>query len=100
MGELAAAWRGGRRRWAWLVAVVVVLALAGYGVIHALTADAGVKPAPPATVAADTGPVTTEVATTGTVQPAQTRSLSFTVAGTVQSVAVRPGSTVTPGQVL
>jgi HlyD family secretion protein len=34
------------------------------------------------------------------VQPAQTRSLSFTVAGTVESVSVRPGTTVTPGQAL
>ena len=105
MGELAAAWRGGRwrggpRRWAWLAAAVVVVALAGYGVVHALTAGASAKPAPPARAVADRGAVTTEVATTGTVQPAQTRSLSFAVAGTVASVAVRPGTTVTPGQVL
>jgi HlyD family secretion protein len=105
MGELAAAWRGGRwrggrRRWVLLVVAVVVLALAAYGVVHALTAGASAKPKPPATAAVDSGAVTTEVATTGTLQPAQTRSLSFSVAGTVASVAVRAGTTVTPGQKL
>jgi HlyD family secretion protein len=100
MGELAASWRGGRRRWVWVVAAVVVLALIGYGVVHALTADAGTRPAKPVTVAADTGVVTTQVATIGTLQPAQTRSLSFAVAGTVQSVSVTPGATVGAGQTL
>jgi len=105
MGELAAAWRGGRwrggrRRWVWLVAAVVVVALVAYGVVHALTAGAGTKAKPAATAAVDKGAVTTEVATTGTLQPAQTRSLSFAVAGTVQSVSVRAGNTVTPGQAL
>jgi HlyD family secretion protein len=105
MGELAAAWRGGRwrdgrRRWVWPVVAVVVAGLLAYGVVHALTAGASEKPKPPPTAAADKGSVTTEVATTGTLQPAQTRSLSFAVAGTVQSVGVRPGTTVTPGQAL
>jgi HlyD family secretion protein len=100
MGELAASWRGGRRRWAWVIAAVLVLALAGYGIVHALTADAGTKPAKPVTVAADTGVVTTQVATTGTLQPAQTRSLSFAVSGTVQSVSVTAGATVGAGQTL
>jgi HlyD family secretion protein len=105
MGELAAAWRGGRwrdghRRWVWLVVAVVVVALVAYGVVHALTAGAGEKPKPPPTAAADKGSVTTEVATTGTLQPAQTRSLSFAVAGTVESIGVRAGATVTPGQEL
>ena len=51
-------------------------------------------------MAADRGAVTTEVATTGTLQPVRTLSLSFAVAGTVEEIAVRPGSTVHPGQVL
>src|SRR5689334_6406807 len=79
MGELAASWRG-RRRWVWVAAAGVVVALAAYGVVHALTARPRTAPAKPITVAADTGPVTTQVATTGTLQPAQTRSLSFAVA--------------------
>src|SRR5690349_11209376 len=94
MGALA-----GRRRWVWLVAAVV-LALIGYGVVYALDAGATEKPKAAPTAMVDRGDVTTEVATIGTVQPAQTRSLAFTVAGTVQSVSVRAGTTVTPGQTL
>ena len=96
MGEALA----GRRRWIWLAAAVVVLALIVFGVVHALTASATEKPKAAATVAVDRGAVTTEVATTGTVQPAQTRSLSFAVKGTVESVSVRAASTVTAGQML
>jgi HlyD family secretion protein len=101
MGDgLAAGWRGGRRRWVWLAAAIVVLALVAAGIVRALTAGAAEKAAPPATVTADRGAVTTEVATIGTLQPAQTRSLSFAVAGTVETISVRAGTTVTPGQVL
>ncbi|MFD0522815.1 efflux RND transporter periplasmic adaptor subunit [Paractinoplanes durhamensis] len=96
MGEALA----GRRRWIWVAAAVVVLALIVYGVVHALTADATEKPKAAATVAVDRGDVTTEVATTGTLQPAQTRSLSFAVASEVESVSVRAGTTVTAGQTL
>jgi multidrug efflux pump subunit AcrA (membrane-fusion protein) len=101
MGDgLAAGWRGGRRRWVWLAAAIVVVALVAAGVVRALTAGAAEKAAPPATVTADRGAVTTEVATIGTLQPAQTRSLSFAVAGTVETISVRAGTTVTPGQAL
>ena len=96
MGEALA----GRRRWVWAAVAVVVLALIGFGVVRALRADADEEPAAAATVAVDRGAVTTEVATTGTIQPAQTRSLSFTVAGTVETISVRPGTTVTAGQAL
>ncbi|MCM4079655.1 efflux RND transporter periplasmic adaptor subunit [Paractinoplanes hotanensis] len=91
---------GGRRRWIWGAVAVVVLALAGFGVVRAVTADATGEPEAASIVAVDKGTVTTEVATTGTVQPAQTRSLGFSVAGTVESVAVRAGTSVTAGQVL
>ncbi|GAA0472459.1 hypothetical protein Ade02nite_52160 [Paractinoplanes deccanensis] len=83
-----------------VAAAAVVLALIVYGVVRAMTADAKETPKAAATVAVDRGEVTTEVATTGTVQPAQTRSLSFAVSGTVESVSVRAGTTVTAGQVL
>jgi HlyD family secretion protein len=96
MGEVLA----GRRRWIWVAVAVVVLALIAYGVVHALTADASAKPKAAATVAVDRGAVSTEVGTTGTVEPAQTRSLSFTVDGTVESVSVRAGSQVQAGQTL
>jgi HlyD family secretion protein len=96
MGEALA----GRRRWIWLAVAVVVLALIVFGVVRALTAGATEKPAALVTAAADRGAVTTDVATTGTLQPAQTRSLSFSVKGTVESVAVRAGTAVSAGQVL
>jgi len=94
------AWIGGHRRWIWLVAGVLVLALLILGVIRALTAGATEEPKAAATASVDKGAVTTEVATTGTLQPAQTSSLSFTVAGTVESVSVRAGTEVTAGQEL
>jgi HlyD family secretion protein len=99
MGIGGTAWRGGRR-WAWLAAGVVAVVLLAAGAVRALTAGRDYKPAAVATVAVDRGAVTTEVATAGTVQPAQTRSLSFAVAGTVESVTVRPGTLVTAGQEL
>jgi HlyD family secretion protein len=96
MGEVLA----GRRRWIWVAVAVVVLALIAYGVVHALTAGASEKPKAAATVAVDRGAVSTDVGTSGTVEPAQTRSLSFTVDGTVDSVSVRAGSQVQAGQSL
>ncbi|BCJ46200.1 hemolysin secretion protein D [Actinoplanes ianthinogenes] len=51
-------------------------------------------------VAVDKGKVTLDVATTGTVEPATTRELSFAVAGTVEAITVRPGTKVTAGQTL
>lgn len=91
----------GRRRLIWLAVAVVVLALLAFGVVRALTAGAapGETAAAP-TVAVDKGEVTTEVATTGTLQAAQTRSLSFAVSAEVTAVKVRAGNTVTAGQVL
>ncbi|WP_406045800.1 efflux RND transporter periplasmic adaptor subunit [Micromonospora sp. NBC_00898] len=91
-------WRTRRVRWgAAIAAGVLVLGAAG---ALALTADAGEAPARPVTVAVDRGPVDVDVATTGTVQPATTRALSFTVSGTVASIAVRPGTVVQVGQQL
>ena len=90
-------WRDPRARWITGGVLVVLLLAAGAGA-WVLTGREAAKPPAPVTVAADRGAVTVEVATTGTVQPAGTRSLSFTVAGTVETVAVRPGSVVSKGQ--
>ncbi|BCJ46714.1 hypothetical protein GCM10010168_37640 [Actinoplanes ianthinogenes] len=90
----------GRRRLIGIGVAVVVLALLAYGVMRALTADGAQETKAAETVAVDRGAVTTEVATTGTLQAAQTRSLTFAVDGTVESVKVRAGTTVTAGQVL
>ena len=46
------------------------------------------------------GTVTVDVAAAGTVQAAGTRGLGFGTDGTVTSVAVRAGDTVTGGQLL
>lgn len=59
---------------------------------------AATEPAGTATV--DRGPVTLDVAAAGSVQPAQTRTLSFAVAGTVTEVNVRVGDVVKAGQML
>ncbi|MEU8664703.1 efflux RND transporter periplasmic adaptor subunit [Actinoplanes philippinensis] len=91
----------GRRRLVWLAVAVVVLALIAFGVVRALTAGAAQEESKAAEIVkADKGAVTTEVATTGTLQAAQTRSLSFSVSAEVESVKVRAGNTVTAGQVL
>ncbi|MBG0562297.1 efflux RND transporter periplasmic adaptor subunit [Actinoplanes aureus] len=91
----------GRRRGIRLGVAVVVLALLAFGVVRALTAGATREDTTAAeTAEVDRGEVTTEVATTGTLQAAQTRSLSFAVSGTVETVKVRPGTTVTAGQKL
>ncbi|SBT43906.1 efflux RND transporter periplasmic adaptor subunit [Micromonospora narathiwatensis] len=89
-------WRTRRVRWGAAIAgATLVLGAAG---AWAFTGDDGEVPTRRATVAVDRGPVEIEVATTGTVQPATTRALSFTVSGTVASVAVRPGTVVRAGQ--
>ncbi|MFG1866744.1 efflux RND transporter periplasmic adaptor subunit [Micromonospora arborensis] len=89
-------WRTRQARW-WAAGAVGVLLL-GVAGVRVWSADAGDAPARPVTVAVDRGPVAVEVATSGTVAPATIRSLGFTVAGTVQTVGVRPGSVVTVGQ--
>ncbi len=75
---------------------------AGAGVSAWVLDRGGDRPARPvvATVAADTGAVVAAVAATGSVQPAGTRPLSFRVDGTVETVAVRPGTRVAKGAVL
>ncbi|MBM7488930.1 HlyD family secretion protein [Micromonospora luteifusca] len=89
-------WRTRQARW-WAAGAVGVLLL-GVAGVRVWAADAEDAPARPVTVAVDRGPVAVEVATSGTVRPATTRSLGFSVAGTVQTVGVRPGSVVKVGQ--
>jgi multidrug efflux pump subunit AcrA (membrane-fusion protein) len=78
--------------------VIVAGAAVAGGVIAALNRDTGDKPAAIVVAVVDRGAVTLDVATTGAVEPATTRSLAFTVAGTVESVQVRPGNRVSKGQ--
>lgn len=89
----------GRR---WVVAGVAVSAAVGLTAAGAYALTSGEPAAAPTTSTAkvDRGEVVTAVATTGTLEPAQTRSLSFAAAGTVTEVKVRAGEQVTSGQVL
>ncbi|MEO3772005.1 efflux RND transporter periplasmic adaptor subunit [Micromonospora sp. B9E7] len=52
------------------------------------------------TARVDRGEVVTAVATTGSLEPAQTRTLGFATDGAVTAVNVRPGDQVKTGQVL
>ncbi|WP_433795182.1 efflux RND transporter periplasmic adaptor subunit [Actinoplanes sp. CA-252034] len=81
-------------------AVIVVGGAVAGGVIGALSRDGGDKPAAIVVAVVDRGAVTLDVATTGAVEPATTRSLGFSVAGSVESVLVRPGNRVSKGQKL
>ncbi|GIF22053.1 HlyD family secretion protein [Actinoplanes tereljensis] len=85
-----------------LVAFGLAIVAIGGGVTAALLNrddDSGTKTAV-STVAVDTGAVTMSVAATGTVQASLTRTLSFTVDGTVEAVNVRAGSKVKAGAAL
>ncbi|MFK3983973.1 efflux RND transporter periplasmic adaptor subunit [Micromonospora sp. NPDC050397] len=90
----------GRRMW-WLSGgVAVVLVLSGSVTAYALTGDRAEPPSPAATARVDRGDVTLEIATTGNLRPAQTRSLGFAGGGTVSEVRVRAGDQVSAGQLL
>jgi multidrug efflux pump subunit AcrA (membrane-fusion protein) len=99
MGVRRKRWRGRTRFVVCGLAVLVVVLTSA--VAYGLT---GGDPAPPSaksgTARVDRGDVATAVATTGALEPAQTRTLSFATDGTVTSVNVRPGDQVKAGQVL
>ncbi|MEU4695126.1 HlyD family efflux transporter periplasmic adaptor subunit [Actinoplanes sp. NPDC023714] len=85
----------------WIGAGIVLVGAVAAGVTLAVARDdEAATTARLVTVAADRGAVTLDVATTGTVEPATTRSLSFAVAGTVESIAVRAGNRVAEGDEL
>ncbi|MFI7438093.1 efflux RND transporter periplasmic adaptor subunit [Micromonospora haikouensis] len=89
-------WRTRRARR--VVAGGAALLLLVAGGVWLLATSADPTPARPSTVAVDRGPVAVEVATSGTVAPATTRALGFSVVGTVQTISVRPGDVVRAGQ--
>ena len=89
-----------KRRIRWIGAAIVVVGAVAGGVVLALARQDDAGPARVVTATVDTGEVTVEVATIGTVEPAGTRRLSFAIGGTVASVAVRAGNRVTAGQTL
>ena len=87
----------------WVVAGVVVLALAGgsiYWFGFAVPANTKTTVAAPVTVAASLTTMQQTVDSDGTATPTVNDSVSFAVSGTVTAVPVVAGTTVTAGQVL
>ena len=83
--------------------IALVGAALGVPARHRVRVDAaphGRPPATPRTVAVTQGPVTATVSAAGSVQSANTAAADFTTAGTVTSISVKVGDTVTKGQVL
>jgi multidrug resistance efflux pump len=76
--------------------------LVGVALVITLVLASGTKAPPKATATATVarGAVTLQVSAAGTVQAAQTRGLSFSMAGTVTEVDVNPGDVVKAGEVL
>jgi HlyD family secretion protein len=92
-------WRGRRATWL-LAGGIAVVAAAGSAGVYQLTSGAQHTSAAPATARVQRGTVTSAVAAAGTLQPAQSRGLAFSINGTVTEVRVRPGDQVTVGEVL
>lgn len=76
------------------------LALAAAGYLAWRTVGAGTTAAPAPTAEVTRGTLTISVTGSGTVQPAQTRDLSFPISGQVAEVLVETGDVVEAGQPL
>ena len=87
-----------RRRWRWLLGILV----AGAAAVGIYEWQAGRQPAPVAfqTVAAETGELTVEVSATGTLQPLIQVDISSELSGVVRSVSVEENQRVATGDVL
>lgn len=89
----------GRRFWAFNGVLFVAVALIAYfglsSLFHRASAHAATR-----TATVQTGTVTQTVTASGNVSPAQSENLNFGTGGTVTSVNVSVGDTVTAGQTL
>lgn len=91
--------RGSRRRRGWLVALVLLVAVAGgYGAWSWYGAQG--ERIIYTTVPAETGDLTVEVSATGTLSPLIQVDISSELSGVVRSVAVAENQQVSQGQVL
>jgi multidrug efflux pump subunit AcrA (membrane-fusion protein) len=76
-------------------------ALAGAGVAsYFVIAGTGATVVPPRTAAVQRGVVLSTTSATGTLQAAKELNVGFTAAGTITSIAVKPGERVQQGQLL
>ncbi|MFC7529901.1 efflux RND transporter periplasmic adaptor subunit [Actinoplanes sp. GCM10030250] len=89
-----------KRRIRWIGAAIVIIGAIAGGVTLAIARDDGTTRIAVVVAAVDKGQVTVDVATTGTVEPASTRSLAFVAGGTLASVTVQAGNRVSAGQTL
>ncbi|MFC6019297.1 efflux RND transporter periplasmic adaptor subunit [Plantactinospora solaniradicis] len=96
MGFLRRRWRGRSRLAVCGLAALVVIGAVAWA-LHSGEPEPSGRPS---TARVDRGEVVTAVATTGSLEPAQTRTLGFATDGTVTAVNVRPGDQVKTGQVL
>jgi multidrug efflux pump subunit AcrA (membrane-fusion protein) len=88
----------GRRRVWWVGGVAAAIAVAVTGFV--LAPDGGGGTAVAGTERVQRGTVVSTLSASGTIQALQSRSLSFSAAGTLTEVNVRPGDVVTTGAVL
>src|SRR5262245_20656451 len=85
----------------WVAVGAAALVVLSAGLYLALNRDKPAEAAGSGTVSTvRRGTVETTEAAAGTVQPAQTRGLSFGTSGTVTAISVNPGDLVTAGDVL
>lgn len=90
-----------RRRGLLINGVLGILLLGGAGAIYnALGLGGAAQEAAVRTVAASRGTVVASVSASGSVESAQTRSLSFDTTGTVEKIYVQVGDKVSKGQIL
>lgn len=89
--------RPGKRGWAILIALLVIVGSGGgWLLLHGDDAAT----ATPLTAQASSGTVKQTVSATGTIEPARTADLDFAVAGTVTKVYVKAGDRVAEGQAI
>ncbi|GAA4039941.1 efflux RND transporter periplasmic adaptor subunit [Nonomuraea soli] len=90
-----------RRRGLLINGALGILLLGGAGAIYnALGLGGATQEAAVRTVAASRGTVVASVSASGSVESAQTRSLSFDTSGTVEKIYVQVGDKVSKGQIL
>jgi HlyD family secretion protein len=87
-----------KRRWIWIIALVLVLAGGGFGVRAALKPKNIIDPSKLAAV--EKGPIARSVVATGKIEPRSTVEVKSKASGIVKSINVEYGDWVKQGQIL